>query len=197
MAVGFILAIFANKYSFSTFTGLCLRINWFISAKVGGNSRCKSWTLSLKVVISRQQVWTTGRSRLPGDSRLLANTGWPVITESCLFSSAFTLGSTCCWGGCSTSYWIANLFLGGLFQLGGQMRGEKAIRHPRGAEDSKLEWGDSNTEMARNGAGAMRNGLWHRWKSGFATPASWLPPLRPWNYCFYLKADMTLSLHRS
>lgn len=160
-------------------------MNWFISTKAGGNSTCKSWTPSLKVVVSGWQVWTTGRSRLLGDSRLLANTGWPLIKDLCLFSSAFTLGSTCCWGGCSTSYWIANLFLGGLPQPGRQMRVEEAIRHPCGAEDGKLEWGEGTTEMVWGGAGAMRNV--HRWKSGFATPASWFPSLRPWNYCFHLK----------
>lgn len=150
-----------NKDSLSnnTFTGLSVRINWFVSTKVAGNPMRKSLTQSLKVVVSWQQVWTTGRSRLLGGSRLLANTGWPVIKEFCLFSSAFTLGSTCCWGGCSTSYWIANLFLGGLFQPGGQMRVEKAIRDLRRAEDDKLEWGDGNTEMAWGAAGAMRKSI--------------------------------------
>lgn len=134
--------------------------------------------MSLKVVISRRQVWTTGRSRLLGGSRLLANTGWPVIKEFCLFSSAFTLGSTCCWGGCSTSYWIANLFLGGLFQPGGQMRVEKAIRDLRRAEDDKLEWGDGNAEMAWGAAGAMRKSIfaqtdvWHRWNARLLIPCS-------------------------
>lgn len=160
---------------------------------------CKSWmSLSLKVLLSQQQVWTTGGSGLLGASRLFAHTGWPVIKELCLFSSAFTLGSTCCWGGCSTSYWIANLFLGGLFQLGGQTRVEKAIRHLRGAEDDKLEWGDGDTKMAWGGVGAARNVFSHRWMSGLAgTPASSFPSLRPRTYCFYLKADVTLSLNRS
>lgn len=189
-----------NKHSFiraiSTFTGLSVRINWFVSTKVAGISACKSSALSLKVVISPQQVWTTSRSRLLGDSRLLANTGWPVIKEFCLFSSAFTLGSTCCWGGCSTSYWIANLFLGGLFQPGGQMRVEKAIRDLRGAEDDKLEWGDGNTEMAWGAAGAMRKVFSHRWMSGFAeTPARWFLSLHPWNYCFYFEGQCDFLLH--
>lgn len=95
----------------------------------------------LDTVIERGSKWTAGvdhwqveaSARQASRCLLTANTGWPVNQDFCPSSSAFTLGSTCCcWGGCSTSYWIANLFLGGLFQWGGQMRVEKAIRHPRG-----------------------------------------------------------------
>lgn len=96
----------------------------------------------MDAVIESGQKSTAGVDHWQAEAsgRLLANTGWPVIKDFCLFSSAFTLGSTCCWGGCSSSYWIANLFLGGLFQPGGQTRVEKAIRHPRGAgKDGKLE----------------------------------------------------------